>query len=93
MDALGTLAFATTAGDIGVVHGDSVWRATAVCGASRMTRERAAVLTGRTLPTVAGLSPLRPGALVIACGSGTIVALESVPAEGWMGGKGEKPNL
>ena len=75
VDPSGTLVFATSGGDVGIVRGESVWRAIAVCGHYRTESDSAASHAGRALPLVIGLAPLRPGAVVVTCGSGAIVAL------------------
>jgi len=93
VDPSGTLVFATSGGDVGIVRGESVWRAIAVCGHYRLDSDPAASHAGRALPLVIGLAPLRPGAVVATCGSGVIVALEEEHEAGLTGGKGEEANL
>ena len=89
VDASGTLVFATSAGDVGVVHLGTVERASEVCSPRRMPAERGGADQDRAVPVVVGLAPIRPGVLVATCRSGTVLALE----EGSMGGKGDSPNL
>ncbi|MGA2451007.1 MAG: PQQ-binding-like beta-propeller repeat protein [Polyangiaceae bacterium] len=97
VDASGTVVFATTAGDVGVVSRGTVDLSSDVCNPHRSTpTDRATGGDERAVPAVVGLAPIRPGALVATCRSGTVVALEGrggSPKEGSVGGKDDTPNL
>jgi hypothetical protein len=71
IDAAGNLAFATTEGAVGVVSGGVVDRIADVCPPAPAGARLGA-------PTTA-LVPLSPGALLVACRSGTLVTLQASP--------------
>jgi hypothetical protein len=69
VDASGTLAFATAEGSVGVVAAGVVDTLADVCPVSAAVRSGSAPVTA--------LVPLDPGAFLVACGSGTLVAVRS----------------
>jgi hypothetical protein len=71
VDAAGTLAFATTAGAIGITTGGRTERLDQdIC-------EQPVGTGARSAPAVVGLAPLEPGAFVAACRAGALLAIRS----------------
>jgi hypothetical protein len=77
VDPAGTLAFSTGEGSVGVVSGGVVDVAADVCPSPPGPRG--------AVTATAALAPLGPGAFVVACRVGTLLAVKS-------GGSGEKPS-
>ncbi len=74
VDDAGRLAFATSDGTVGVVTGAGSEALSDACPV--------AVATVGRLPAVAGMAPLETGAFVVACASGTVLAVRGSPARG-----------
>jgi hypothetical protein len=77
VDPAGTLAFSTGEGSVGVVSGGVVDVVADVCPSPPGPRG--------AVTATAALAPLGPGAFVVACRVGTLLAVKS-------GGSGEKPS-
>jgi hypothetical protein len=78
VDAAGTLVFATTDGSVGAARTSGASRVDLVAGICPPSADRAE-------PAVAGMAPLGPSAVVVACRAGALVALQ--------GGEGVPPHL
>jgi hypothetical protein len=72
VDAAGTMAFATSGGGVGVVGANGTVEVLTDACASPPLAPASAI---RLAPLVAGLAPLGPHALVVACRSGAVLAL------------------